>query len=130
MKIEIEGPPQPAMRPKVNKGKFYDPQCDEKKAFGWHVKSKLPRFFTAISNPVILELEFHMSIPTSLSKKKKSRLALTFHQKKPDLSNLIKFVEDALNGIVWKDDNAIAKVKAKKIYSENPKTILNVHFMK
>jgi Holliday junction resolvase RusA-like endonuclease len=38
------------------------------------------------------------------------------HTVKPDCSNLIKGVEDALNGIVWRDDSQIVQVEGRKLY--------------
>lgn len=37
---------------------------------------------------------------------------------KPDLSNLIKSVEDALNNCAYKDDNQISFINSSKIYGE------------
>ncbi len=39
---------------------------------------------------------------------------------KPDLDNHIKSASDALNGILWVDDNLIISLEAKKFYSEKP----------
>lgn len=49
--------------------------------------------------PIILTLEFGFARPKSNKTK--------HHLQKPDLSNLIKLVEDAGNGIIWKDDKQI-----------------------
>jgi Holliday junction resolvase RusA-like endonuclease len=46
----------------------------------------------------------------------------------PDVSNLVKFVEDACNDIVWKDDNRIAWLEAIKIHGpKGPRTIVEVY---
>mgnify|MGYP001780014312 CR=1 FL=1 len=39
---------------------------------------------------------------------------------KPDLDNYIKSTSDALNGIIWADDNLIISLEAKKFYAERP----------
>jgi Holliday junction resolvase RusA-like endonuclease len=36
---------------------------------------------------------------------------------KPDLTNLAKAVEDALNGIVWADDSLIAQLTLYKMWA-------------
>ena len=49
-----------------------------------------------------------------------------WHYKKPDLSNLIKFIEDAFNNVLWKDDALISYMFATKKYSFEPKTMIFV----
>jgi len=39
--------------------------------------------------------------------------------KKPDLSNLTKAIEDALNKIIWEDDVQVAYSEATRIFSES-----------
>ncbi|KSC12366.1 RusA family crossover junction endodeoxyribonuclease, partial [Pseudomonas aeruginosa] len=54
--------------------------------------------------PVLVELDIALSIPQSMSKKRKS-LALAgglYPTKKPDMDNVIKAIYDGLNGVVWK----------------------------
>lgn len=65
---------------------------------------------------------FFMPIPTSRSKKKQLELLNKPHLFKPDLSNLIKFVEDCCNNIVFKDDCIITSINAQKVYSDTPRT--------
>jgi len=45
---------------------------------------------------------------------------------RPDLSNYVKFLEDALNGVVWMDDAQIVKLVALKDYSDNPRVELTI----
>ena len=41
------------------------------------------------------------------------------YTKKPDLSKLVRAVEDAITGIVWKDDSQVAQITAAKKYCDN-----------
>lgn len=45
---------------------------------------------------------------------------------KPDIDNLLKFVMDAGNGVLWKDDSQIYKVDMEKIYSVKGYTNITV----
>ena len=45
---------------------------------------------------------------------------------KPDLDNCIKLVLDAMNGIVYKDDNLVVSLKAKKIWGNEDKIMITV----
>lgn len=45
---------------------------------------------------------------------------------KPDNSNYIKGIEDALNGVIYKDDSQIVSSKIEKYYSENPRVEIRV----
>lgn len=43
---------------------------------------------------------------------------------KPDLDNLVKSLQDGLNGVVYADDSMIAEKRAAKRYGENPRVDL------
>ncbi|WP_339970305.1 RusA family crossover junction endodeoxyribonuclease [Holzapfeliella sp. He02] len=45
---------------------------------------------------------------------------------KPDVDNYFKGFTDALNGLVFEDDNQITEVHAYKFYSDNPRIELEV----
>lgn len=45
---------------------------------------------------------------------------------KPDVDNYAKAILDALNGIVFKDDNQIVKLTVSKIYSPDPKAVVHI----
>lgn len=81
-----------------------------------------------LENPLSIKLVFFMPIPASYSKKKKA-LALkneTPYTKTPDLSNLIKNVEDVGNGILWLDDKQIYSITAEKRYGQSVGIILEI----
>lgn len=73
-----------------------------------------------ITGPIAVNVQFRMPIPKSWSKKKKSEAEGQYHTKRPDTDNLIKGLFDSLNNLVWKDDNQVCKILAKKIYSSKP----------
>ena len=63
-----------------------------------------------------------MPIPKTLKKVQEG----DHHFKVPDCSNLIKLYEDALNGTIWEDDSIICEIVASKVYSDNPRTEIQV----
>ena len=75
-----------------------------------------------------LHLTLHMPIPASWSTKK--RLAalsgLILPTVKPDTSNVLKAIEDALNGVVWVDDKQVVDHHIRRRYSDTPKAIVDV----
>lgn len=43
-----------------------------------------------------------------------------FHTSAPDRTKLMRSTEDALTGIIWKDDSQVCSGNAQKIYGEKP----------
>jgi Holliday junction resolvase RusA-like endonuclease len=78
---------------------------------------------------VRVDLSAEFSIPSSWSRKKQAA-ALTGvirPTKRPDLSNVIKQVEDAFNGVVFRDDALIVEYGLlRKVYSTSPKLVVTV----
>ncbi len=81
-----------------------------------------------LESPIVLHAVFSMPIPKGTSRKKAALMESEWirHTKKPDLDNLLKFVKDCLNGVVWKDDSQVWKVVARKEYSRTPQTMIHV----
>ena len=46
---------------------------------------------------------------------------------KPDLSNYIKSIEDALNGVLWHDDNATVQLISSKRYGQTGRLVVEVN---
>jgi Holliday junction resolvase RusA-like endonuclease len=93
--------------------------------FAWLVKQRAMGLFPH-AEALKVVIEYHMPIPKSYSNKKRLNAIGQPHTKRPDLTNLAKFTEDALNHILWKDDAVIADLHVKKIYAEEPKTTISL----
>lgn len=63
--------------------------------------------------PIKVEIIFFLERPKHIPKNRKLPMV------KPDLDNLYKSVTDALNEIVWEDDNLICEAQIKKEYSSD-----------
>lgn len=81
-----------------------------------------------IEGPVHLEIAFEFEPPKSWSKAKKkmARSGGIHHIVKPDLSNLQKSIEDAMNKIVYQDDSQIVSASTIKRYGHKPKISVKV----
>ena len=129
MRFEFDIEPVEQARPRatrMGKGiRLYDPKKVTvfKRQLGMLAKQQmLDRGLEPYDGPLEVYMEFHRSIQASLSKKERARRLSGAHRPtvKPDLSNYIKALEDALNGILWVDDNLIISLEAKKFYAEQP----------
>lgn len=72
-----------------------------------------------LETPVNLYLYIRAPIPQSYSKKRLEACLNGSEKpiKKPDASNVLKSVEDAMNGVVYKDDSQIVNIHVAKVYS-------------
>lgn len=64
---------------------------------------------------VQLQIEFMFTRPKSSNPKKRP-----FMTTRPDCSKLVRGAEDALNGILWKDDAQVVAIVATKRYVDGP----------
>jgi len=130
--LMIRGTPISKARPRFARaGKFvrvYNPQESEEGRFLFHVQCQLKEtgFNQPLEGPISLVCGFYFGVPKSTSKKKRAEFLSgeSKHTKKPDLSNLLKFVEDCLNNVIWNDDSQIIEISCAKYYAENPATVL------
>jgi len=67
---------------------------------------------------VTLTVRFYLPRPKSLPKR------VVCHAKKPDLSKLVRALEDALSGVIWHDDAQVAMVVATKHYGDPGCTVV------
>jgi Holliday junction resolvase RusA-like endonuclease len=73
-----------------------------------------------LAGPLSVRMIFYLPRPKSAPKR------VVHHLTKPDVSNLVKIVEDALNGVVWYDDKQIVRLVAEKMFDERPGVELEV----
>ena len=65
-------------------------------------------------------VDFHIAMPKSWSKKKKDKMDGAFHQKRPDVDNLLKGVMDA----IFEEDCHIHTTYAKKFWAKEPSVVI------
>lgn len=88
-----------------------------------------------------VDVVFYMKAPQNMSKKPSERAkdkakqlyskyisGRLEHVKKPDLDNLIKSLFDSISKseIVWSDDNIVCDLRARKLYSPNPRIEIEI----
>ena len=77
--------------------------------------------------PLRISVRAVFKVPASLSKKEKAARLWRAHTQKPDLSNIIKHIEDGLNRIAWVDDSQIAEYgPCAKIWGDRDYTVLTI----
>ena len=79
--------------------------------------------FEMIDGPCAVLINAFFEVPKSKSKKFREAALLDQERptKKPDADNIVKAIQDALNGLVYKDDAYIVHLACQKFYSDNPR---------
>lgn len=82
-----------------------------------------------VDGEIYLKVAFYRKIQKSISKKEHDRRASGAHRPivKSDLSNYLKSFEDALNGVLWKDDAMIVHEEIDKYYSDKPRIEVEIY---
>lgn len=119
----------------------YDEQYDDKTTVAWKLETQLIHASRCTNSKISEEaqslkgsdyfevsMEFYISVPESTPTTKRNQMLWSSHAiVKPDLDNMVKFYLDAGNKILWDDDKKIVDLRATKVYSENPSTIIMVN---
>lgn len=125
MKITIPGIPLPKARHRFSKrGGYlhtYDPQESAKMTVKNEIRAIVETQYQLIHKSSSVDISFDFFFPFPYRYTPNSWL-IKSHITKPDLSNLIKFYEDCLNGIAFHDDSQINSISSTKQYSQNPRT--------
>jgi len=125
----IPGEPIPLLRPRFSGRHVYDSQTHAKTAAAIYLIAQhgnKPKF----AGPLHFAVEFWMKAPKD-RRKLRTDLFGEFMTSRPDLSNLLKFVEDvSQNAGIFSDDCIIADIKARKRYGPEPKTVFIITEMK
>ncbi len=135
LNISIPGKPIAKKRPRFSRrGKFvvtYNDQETEEGKFIQLILSQI-KGHEPIGAGIGIHLycRFFMPIPSSVSKKQRILMegCAVPHTKKPDLDNMIKFVKDCANGVLWNDDSQITEVLASKAYHPQPATEIRLEW--
>jgi Holliday junction resolvase RusA-like endonuclease len=84
-------------------------------SFQQQILLQLPTDFAMLSG-VPLEVQYRFKFPYTAGLKKTT----LYRTKRPDLGNLTKLVDDAMEGIIYSDDSLIVRYRAEKVYSAQP----------
>lgn len=129
--LDLFGIPIPCARPRVNfaSRRVYESPEQERLKEGtrWQLKSQYRE--TPLGCPVSMDITFYMPIPKTTSKPKQRQMlnGVLHHITKPDIDNLQKFVLDCMNGIVIEDDKRVVEIRARKVYSTKPGTLIRIY---
>lgn len=123
----VQGDPVGKARPRFTAARGYAKAYTPKNTEDYEkkVKSSYLRVF-ADAEPfkyeVTVDIKAYFHIPPSYSKKKKRMIMEgNMHPaKKPDNDNILKIIQDALNGIAYTDDKIIVASREQKLYTRGP----------
>lgn len=121
MKIEFIVPGVPVAQPRARavawggKARVYEPKSHPIAAFKATVRLAFQQAYKGppLTGPLKCTMIFAMPRPKALIWKTRD-MPRELHTKKPDVSNLIKGIEDALNGIAYVDDSQICQADIEK----------------
>jgi Holliday junction resolvase RusA-like endonuclease len=83
-----------------------------------------------MEGPIELRLHFFFPRPKAHYLKRGLRDTAPWrHIGRPDIDNLIKFVQDSLNAVFFKDDSQIWKIECRKEYGDVPRTEVTIERM-
>lgn len=126
MDFTVHGPPVGKARPRFNRrqGRTYTPaetenaEANIRAAWAAAGSPRLP------DGPITLTIEVHVTRPKShyrvnglLSAVGRRNVLPT---SRPDLDNIAKLVQDALNGLAWRDDAQVANLIVERWYAASP----------
>lgn len=124
----LPGTPIPQRRPRFTGKHVYDPNAEIKHKMKWELRDQMAENDLKMLpiGPIAVKMTFHMPIRKSASKSLKNRLIGKPHINTPDADNLFKAVADAMTGVVYVDDRYISEFSVKKIYSDVPRTEIEI----
>ena len=122
----IKGDPIPLSRARIGHGArhVYDCQREAKRICAIHIQNQRGED-PLVGGPIHLDITFFMRIP-KVAQKNVENKRFQYHYYKPDISNLIKFLEDVSNRILFNDDSQIAYITARKVYDKEPRTEFSI----
>ena len=107
--FSVPGQPVPKARPRHSKFGVYTPKktADYEKLVGWTYKQA---GYPCFSEPVQIEVIFYRGDKRAV-----------------DVDNLLKSIQDGLNGIAYDDDSLIYRIVAEKQYDKaNPRAVVSI----
>ena len=113
----INQSPLALRRPRYSYSRIYDSQKNEKLIMGITLKSQHDVYQEGpITGLLHFDFNFFFKLPVNKNKRA-SLIEQKYHNYKPDISNLIKMVEDiCVDAGIIQDDSLISSICSKKLY--------------
>ncbi|AKG05541.1 hypothetical protein AAV35_012800 [Salimicrobium jeotgali] len=133
VEFTIPGAPVAQGRPRAGKNRYgktvmYDPAASRnyKKQVKLIAQQHAPK--KPLEGPLNVFIVVHRPMPKSFSKqhRKQAEAGIIRPKTKPDNTNYAKGIEDAMNGVIYKDDSMIVDLIVSKFYSEVPRVEVQV----
>jgi Holliday junction resolvase RusA-like endonuclease len=123
----VPGEPQGKGRPKIVKIGGFSRMATPQKTVAYegliaHIAAQAMAGRPPMECPCRLDVEIVCSVPASWSQRKQ-REALegsVWPAKKPDTDNILKALNDGMNGVVWRDDVQAVEGGWRKVYGATP----------
>jgi Holliday junction resolvase RusA-like endonuclease len=126
IQLELFGKLVPWCAPRLGRGKVYAPHSADKEKAQWQLRAQYRD--PPIEGDVHLDFTFFFPIPKSTSGVRRRQMLAHLIRPgvKPDNTNLLKFYEDCLSGIVIGDDKSATDHSMRKRYSEVTRVLIRV----
>ena len=130
-KFEVLGEIVGKERPRVNMYTYrvYTPNKTKDYEFlvQQYFRMQYPKYET-LKGRISINIIAYLKIPQSTSKTKiqemlENKISPT---KKPDVDNIAKSILDAMNGLVFEDDNQVSKISVEKRFALEEKAVIEV----
>ena len=129
--LELMGKPIPKHRPRsCKRGNFIHVYNDQNKImeeYRWQIKGMFNAPIYTI--PMRIGATFFTPIPKGTPKARRAEMLANILRpmSKPDLDNLVKFILDCMNGIVYQDDCQVCEFGVvEKRFGLEPKTVVRI----
>lgn len=130
---KVEGKQRPRFRKVGNFVQTYTPKQTKsyEKLIADEYKKQNGVLFPA-EMPLQLRIRAFMGIPSTFSKKKKTRAieGELRPTKKPDADNIAKSILDGLNGVAYADDKQVVELSVKKYYGTLERVEIDIQEVK
>lgn len=126
IQFTLEINPVPQKRTRFGKGHAYNPSKNDMHFMQWQMKPFAPK--EPLNGPLYVEYTFCFKIPEKTPIKKRNLMLnnVIKHINNPDGSNCQYLIENAMKGIMYKDDRQICDYRVRKIWAESPRVIIKI----
>lgn len=122
---QILGTPTPLARARFSSRHVYDSQKAQKFVHGTLIRSQQQDPDLMFNGPLQLLAMFYFPIPKAQCTKTRG-VEHNYRLSTPDLDNLIKYILDMAQGILYPNDSLFCRIEAYKLYDDNPRTVFTI----